>query len=52
MEEAIECAKLVNAKHSIPYHMSPGENFNRERAELFDVENRLIIADGEEITLT
>lgn len=52
MEEAIESATLVNAKHSIPYHMAPGENFNQERAELFEVENRLIIADGEEIVLT
>ena len=52
MDEAAECATLVSAKHSIPYHMSPGQNFNRERAELFEVENRLIIADGEEITLT
>ena len=51
MDEAAECAALVGAKHSIPYHMAPGENFNEERAELFDAENRLIIADGEEITL-
>ncbi len=49
--EAAECAELVGAKHSIPYHMSPGENFNRKRAEMFHVKNRLVIADGEEITL-
>jgi L-ascorbate metabolism protein UlaG (beta-lactamase superfamily) len=49
--EAIECALLVEAKYSIPYHMVSGQNFNRERAELFKVENRLIIADGETITL-
>ncbi|MDR2854670.1 MAG: MBL fold metallo-hydrolase, partial [Methanomicrobiales archaeon] len=52
MEEAIESATLVGAKHSIPYHMVPGELFSRERAELFELENRLIIADGEEIILT
>jgi L-ascorbate metabolism protein UlaG (beta-lactamase superfamily) len=51
MAEAVRCAELVGAKHSIPYHMAPGKNFDRERAELFDVENRLIIADGEEITI-
>lgn len=51
MDEAAECAELVGAKHSVPYHMTPGKNFERERVELFDVENRLIIADGEEITL-
>ncbi len=51
MEEASACARLVNAKHSIPYHMAPGELFNPKRAELFDVPNRLIIPAGEEITL-
>ncbi len=51
MEEAISCAKLVNARHSIPYHMVPGKLFDRERAELFDVPNRLIIPAGEEIEL-
>jgi len=49
--EASECAAMIGAKHSIPYHMSPGELFNRERAEQFKAEGRLIIAAGEEITL-
>ena len=51
MEEAIACAKLVNAKHSIPYHMKPGVAFDRKRAELFDVPGRLILPAGEEIIL-
>ena len=51
MDEAIACAKLVNARHSIPYHMAPGQLFDPERAELFDVPNRLIIPAGEEIFL-
>ena len=51
MDEAIACAKLVQARHSIPYHMAPGALFDQERAELFDVPNRLIIAAGEEIEL-
>lgn len=51
MDEAISCAKLVNARHSIPYHMAPGQLFDQERAELFDVPNRLIIPAGEEIEL-
>ena len=51
MEEAIACAKLVGARHSIPYHMAPGKLFDRARAELFDVPNRLIVAAGEEIIL-
>ena len=51
MEEAIACAKLVNAKHSIPYHMAPGKAFDQKRAELFDVPGRLIVPAGEEIVL-
>ena len=51
MEEAIACAKLVNAKHSIPYHMAPGALFDQKRAELFDVPGRLIVPAGTEITL-
>ena len=51
VEEAIECANLVQAKHSIPYHTFPGGLFDRERAELFDAEGRLILANGEEIEL-
>lgn len=52
LEEAAECAKLVCAKHSIPYHMTTnptGRQFDRAIAEQFDVENRLIVEDGEEI---
>ena len=51
MEEAIACAKLVGAQHSVPYHMAPGKLFDAKRAELFDVPNRLILPAGEEITL-
>ena len=51
MEEAIACAKLVNAKHSIPYHLKPGAPFDEKRAELFEAPNRLILPAGEEIVL-
>ena len=47
IEEASECASLIAAKHTIPYHMSPGELFNRQRAELFKANGLLIIADSE-----
>ena len=50
-EEAAACAKLVNAKHSIPYHMAPGKLFDQARAEQFGAPNRLIIPAGEEIIL-
>ena len=54
MEEAAECAALVGAKHSIPYHVIPAENglFDRERAEQFEVSDRMILEPGEEIELT
>jgi len=51
MDEAIACARLVNAQHSIPYHMAPGQLFDQSIAEKFDVPNRLIIPAGEEIVL-
>lgn len=51
LEEASACAKLVGAKRSIPYHMIPGGLFSRERAEKFEVENRLILESGEEIEI-
>lgn len=49
--EASACASLVNARHSIPYHMAPGQLFDAERAETFDGPGRLILAAGEAITL-
>lgn len=52
LKEAAECAELVDAKHNIPYHMTTtttGRQFDRELAEQFDVKNRLIVEDGEEI---
>ena len=51
LDEAAACAKLVNARHSIPYHMAPGKLFDPARAEAFDAPNRLILPAGEEITL-
>ena len=51
IDEAVSCAKLVNARHSIPYHMAPGKLFDQKRAEKFDAPNRLIIPAGEEIIL-
>lgn len=52
MEEAEQCAKMVGAKHSIPYHNSTsnkGDMFDVEMAEQFDAENRMIVKPGEEI---
>ena len=49
--EASECAALIGARYSIPCHIAPGKLFDRERAEQFEADGRLIIADGEEIKL-
>ena len=50
-EEASACAKLVGARHSIPYHMAPGKLFDRKSAEEFDAPGRLILEAGEETVL-
>jgi len=53
IDEAAKCADLVKAKHSIPYHVivKNGVYFDRERAEQFLCDNRLIINENEEIEL-
>lgn len=51
LEEASACAELVQARHSIPYHMAPGQLFDQERAEAFNGPGKLIVAAGEEIEL-
>ena len=51
VEEACQCAALVGARHSTPYHMAPGQLFDAAKAEAFAVDGRLIIEPGEEIEL-
>ena len=53
LEEAAECAELVGAQHTIPYHIVPPDEglFDKEKAEQFQVDNRLILAPGEETAL-
>lgn len=55
-EEAAECASLIGAKRVVPYHMVPmtplgGKGFDRNRAEAFHAENRVILPAGEALTL-
>ena len=52
LDEAAECATLIGARNNIPIHLKPGELFDRKRAEAFKGPNRLIVAAGEEITLS
>ena len=52
--EASKCAEMVSAKHNLPYHTSAkndGYNFDRDVAEQFEADNRIILAPGEEITV-
>ncbi len=52
--EAIECAKTVGARHTIPYHMIPADktnNFDQKVAESFEVPGRIILKPGEELVL-
>lgn len=54
VQEAIECAKTVGAKHNIPYHMIPADKtncFDQSVAESFDVPGRIIVKPGEELVL-
>jgi L-ascorbate metabolism protein UlaG (beta-lactamase superfamily) len=50
--EASECAALVGARHSIPYHMTPNAPFDAEIAEAFQAEGRLILTDMGALELT
>lgn len=49
ISEAIECAKLISAKHTVPVHMSPGKLFDRKKAEKFTAPGALIVKPGETI---
>ena len=53
--EAIECAKIIGAQHTIPIHMVPigaeWSLFSEEKAAQFNTEGCLIIKPGEEIEL-
>lgn len=47
--EASECAKIVSARHSIPVHLKSGALYDKEKANNFKVEGKLLIEPGEEI---
>jgi len=51
LDEATECAGIINAKNNIIIHVKPGALFDRERAEQWDAPNKIIIEPNEEITL-
>lgn len=47
----MKAARLVNAKHSIPYHMSIEKLFDREIAGQFQTEGSITLADGKKLIL-
>lgn len=49
--EAIECAELIKAKHTVPVHNSPGSLLDEERAKLFTTPSATIVKPGEIIKL-
>ena len=54
VDEASECAKLIGAKHTIPYHMEPvkdNSGFDMSVAERFDAPGKIIVEPGEELVL-
>ncbi|MCR5311603.1 MAG: MBL fold metallo-hydrolase [Lachnospiraceae bacterium] len=53
VKEASECAKLINAKHTIPYHMAPGSKngFDQAQADRFEGPGKIILKPGEELAL-
>ena len=50
-EEATECARMIGAKHSVPYHMAPGKLFDEETAKKLKVDSLLIVPAGTKIEL-
>lgn len=51
-KEASECAAIIGARHSIPMHLKPGGLYDKEKAEHFQAEGRLLIEPGDEIELS
>ena len=50
-EEATECAKMIKAKHTVPYHMAPGKLFDEETAKKLKTDSLLVVPAGAKIEL-
>ena len=48
---AVECAKLIRAKHTVPIHMKPGKLFDAKMAAKFVTDGAMVVKPGEEIEL-
>ena len=51
IDEAIQCADIIQAKHVIPYHTSPQSLFDLNRAQKFKADNSVILRPGETLDL-
>lgn len=51
IQEAIACAELIKAKHTIPIHMAPGRLFDARMAGNFVTKGAKVLKPGEEIVL-
>lgn len=49
--EAMECARIIGAKHTVPVHMAPGRLFDMKRAKKFNVPGAYILEPGQEIEI-
>lgn len=49
--EAVECARMIKAGHTVPCHMAPGKLFDVKRAGRFDLPGVFRMAPGEETEL-
>jgi L-ascorbate metabolism protein UlaG (beta-lactamase superfamily) len=49
--EAAECAEIIGAAHSIPFHTNPKVLFEEAKIAEFHVTNKLILRPNDEITL-
>lgn len=49
--EAIECAKIIGAKHTVPVHMAPGRLFDVKKAEMFTAPGAVKLSPGDEIEI-
>jgi L-ascorbate metabolism protein UlaG (beta-lactamase superfamily) len=59
IKEASLCAKIINAKHTIPIHTAPVHSkedainppFDEENAKNLDCDGKIVLKPGEEIEL-
>ena len=51
IKAAVECAELIQAKHTIPIHMKPGKLFDAKTAAKFATDGAMVVEPGKEIEL-